>query len=372
MPSVGLISDPDFPNQVTEWLAQRLPDQLTEHLGAEQEWTVQTVCDPVTAGRASGAEILQATEQLRDEHGWDYAVCVSDLPLRFDDRPVLADVGVDAGVGLISLPALGGVQPHRRAQQMVVQVLDELIGATEQSRERGHTQRRRGLHSWLTNLLAPIRRETPQRDHVGIRYRGTRRRGRVRLLSGMLRSNTPWRLVLGMSGALAAAVAASAFGLVSSTVWQIGDVLSTGHRIAVIVAVIALMTGWLILGHNLWEHTSQSHDREQRRLYNTSTVLTVGIGVACFFAALFVINLGAGALLITPDLLSSKLGHPSSVTDYLDLAWATSCMGVAAGALGSGLEDDAAVRQAAYGYRESQRRSAHQDESPTRNTPEQT
>lgn len=39
--------------------------------------------------------------------------------------------------------------------------------------------------------------------------------------------NRPWRLVLGLPGALAAAVATAAFGLVSSPVWQISAAMGT-------------------------------------------------------------------------------------------------------------------------------------------------
>lgn len=362
MPRVGVLCDPDFPEYVAKRLAESVPGRLGEQLGDDREWSLEVVCDPVAAGRSNAQEILQAARDQRQRNDWDYAVCLTDLPLRFEGSPVLADIGVDEGIGVVSLPALGGVQPLRRAQQMVVQVLDEILGATEQSQQRPYTQRRRGLHSTLTELLAPIRRENPDRDEIGIRYRATRKRGRVRLLSGMVRSNSPWRLVLGMSSALAAALATSAFGLSSSTIWQISYQLDVGRQIVAALASIALLVFWLITAHQLWEKPHQAHDRELRVLYNTSTVLTLALGVGCLYAALFAINFVVAYFLVPSSLLASSV-QSSAITigTYATLAWGFTTMGVVAGALGSSLESDQAVRQAAYGYRESQRRAAHQE-----------
>ncbi|NHD18148.1 MULTISPECIES: hypothetical protein [unclassified Actinopolyspora] len=365
MPRLGLISDPDSPDHVARALAQQLPEQLEEHIGGS-EWVVEVVCDPVVAGRSKGKEILDAVENQRTAQRWDYAIGVTDLPLRTSSRPVLANIGGEhPRVGLVSLPALGGLQPRRRARQMMLQAVDEILRATEESRgtesaEEQPRKRRRGLHSALTELLAPIRREEPEGTAISVRYRATKWRGRARLLSGMVRSNTPWRLVLGMSGAVAASLASSVFGLTSSTVWQIGDMLGPVRRGVVVAGVIALMTAWLILTHRLWEKPQHSHDREQRVLYNASTATTVTIGVGVLYIALFLVNLALASLLIDPQLLGSKLGGTTSFGDYLGLAWGAASMGVAAGALGSGLEDDATVRRAAYGYREAQRRESQQ------------
>ncbi|MBA8826645.1 hypothetical protein FHX42_004024 [Saccharopolyspora lacisalsi] len=366
MVRLGLISDPDFPEEIAQYLARVLPDQLPEQLNDDREWSVEVLRDPVAAGRRSGGEILRAAREQSLHREWDYAICVTDLPLRFDNHPVLADVGVEACVGLMSLPALGGVQPYRRARQVVIQILDEILGATEESRELPTQQRRRGLHSLLTEVLGPIRREVPNREEIGVRYRATRKRGRLRLLSGMVRSNTPWRLVFGMSGALAASLAISAFGLTSSTVWQIGDALGAWRRGVIVLGVLALMCTWLILSHKLWDKRNQTVDREQAVLYNVSTAATLGVGVSCLYLSLLVFNIIAALLLIEPELLASKLGHPVGFAHYLGLAWASATMGVAAGALGSGLENDATVRQAAYGYREAQRRRIEQEREKQR------
>lgn len=350
MTRLGIICDPDFPNQVADNLAARLPDDLPQHLGDDESYSVEVVRDPLAAGRRTSEDILAATSRYREDRGWDYAVCLTDLPLRFDGRPVLADVGIAHQVGVISLPALGGMRPNLRARQTLLHILRDITGRPQPNPED---------RSRLPRSLSSIRRESLDRDHIGVRYRATRKQGRLRLLTGMVRSNTPWRLVLGMSSALAAALATSAFGMVSSVVWQIGDLLSPWRKILVTVAVLALMVGWIIIAYRLWERSRNARDREQALLYNTSTVLTLSIGVGCLYLGLLGANFAAGLLLINPTLMVSKLGHPVGLIDYLQLAWTATSMGVAAGALGSGLEDDATVRQAAYGYREAQRRAQH-------------
>ncbi|GAB3555292.1 hypothetical protein J2S53_003934 [Actinopolyspora lacussalsi] len=352
MASLGLVSDPDFPSHIAGSLGGDLPGLLDEQFDEESEWSVDVVRDPVAAGRSSGKEILDATERQRKLHGWDYAVAVTDLPLRKSGHPVLADIGSEhERVGVISLPSLGGLQPQRRARQLLISVLGELNGS-----ERTDS----GLQSGTTELLGPIRREGADSEAIAVRYRSTRRRGKLRLLSGMVRSNTPWRLVLGMSGALAAALGTSIFMLTSSTIWQMADMLGPWRRGVVLVVSVTVMTGWLIITHSLWEKPRYTADREQRMLYNSSTILTIMIGVGCLYVVLFAFNLAASLFLIDPELLSSTLGGTAGISNYLGLTWLVTSMGVTAGALGSGLEDDATVRRAAYGYREAQRRANQQ------------
>jgi uncharacterized protein (DUF2267 family) len=354
---VGLVTDPDFPKLVAESVAQRLPEYLSD----EWNWEIEVEVDPVTAGKGSTHDILRATRGWLEHHGWNYAICLTDLPVRVDNRPVLAEIDIDLRAGMVSLPALGGSQPYRRTRQVMTQLLDELTHPTEHTASHKRNGRLHGLKSTLTNLLAPIRRVVTNEDNeIDVRYSATKKRGRMRLLSGMVRTNRPWRLIFGLSSALAAAIATSAFGLSSSTIWQISDQLGPLRQVAAAVVSVGVLVFWLIAAHHLWERPSENGpDREQAALYNTSTALTLTVGVGILYIGLFLINLAIAGLLVPGSLLTSMLGRPASLVQYLTLAWGFTTMGMVAGALGSSLETDDAVRQAAYGYREEQRRAEY-------------
>jgi hypothetical protein len=347
---LGLVADPDMPERVTRRLARDLPELLSDE---ELSWAVEVDVDPVTAGRHNTRDILASTRERMDHHHWDLAICLTDLPVRANGRPVVAEADLDRDVAVVSLPALGGTQVYRRSKQVMLQMVDELTG------REGGGENRYGLDSTLSRLLAPVQRQEHDGEHeADVRYTTTRRRGRLRLLSGMVRSNEPAQLVFGLRSALAAAVATSAFGLSSSTIWQIGDQLGAFRQVIAAVLSVALLVGWMILAHGLWEkrRDNSENDRDQVLLYNTSTVATLTIGIGVMYLGLFVINLVVALFLVPPNLLASSLGHPADFTRYLALAWGFTTMGVVAGALGSSLESDQAVRQAAYGYREEQRR----------------
>lgn len=352
---LGLVTDPDMPTQVGSRLASGLTDLLSERTG--DDWTVEVVSDPVTAGEADTQQILMAVTNYVSEREWGYAICLTDLPLLLQRRVLVADASTQRQVALVSLPALGGLQPYRRMRQMLTQLLDDLLAPQEDQQSdstEGHQTSR------LTMTMAPIQRMSPPGEDIDVRYTASRVRGWVRLVTGMVRTNRPSSLIFGLSSALAAAVAASAFGLSSTTIWQIGDRLGPIRQTVVGVAAVALLVGWLIASHGLWEHNKQrpaGHRRRLAVLYNASTVATLTIGVGCMYVGLFAVNVGVAWFLVTPDLLASTLGHPARVDSYLSLAWGFTSMGVIAGALGSSLESDQAVRQAAYGYREEQRRS---------------
>ncbi|MER7014629.1 5,10-methylene-tetrahydrofolate dehydrogenase [Saccharopolyspora sp. NPDC000359] len=342
---LGLVTDPDMPTQVGQRTAERTTDWLSRR--TNERWTIEVHCDPLTAGHNTSEDLLDSVDAHRRERNWDLAICLTDLPLLLERRPLLADVSTKRRVALVSLPALGALRTYHRTYQMMTRLLEDL--------RQDSTERR--------PPVGPVHRV--QHDGpVDIRYTTARVRGWLRLVSGMVRANRPWQLVWGLSSALAAALAAAGFGLFTSTVWQLGDVLSPLRALTTTVFALALMTVWLIAAHGLWERVGRGAVRDRRLavLYNTSTITTLSLGVACLYAVVYVVSLTGALALIDASVLGKMLGHPADGAAYARLAWMVASMAMIAGALGSSLETDAAVRQAAYGYREERRRAQHAKE----------
>ncbi|KMS82751.1 hypothetical protein ACZ91_56910 [Streptomyces regensis] len=345
---IGVVADPDLPVDAGSLIADELTQWLGDRTG--EDWQVQVVSDPIAAGAAETSELFEALEQYRDREQWRYAICVTDLPLLLQSRPLLAECSRERGLAVVSMPALGF--RHRKPLRQISEVL-----VRELLQEHRDTDQ-------VTESSPAVARADIDDEGSEVRYPLSRFLGWPRVLWGMVLSNRPWRVIFGLSSALAAALATSAFGLSSTTIWEIGYLLPPGSRILGGVLSVAVLTTWLILGHGLWERSKNREGsfRKLVPLYNTTTVLTVLTGVVMLYVVLFAVNFGLAEFLVPPELLTSTLGSSSDVTVYLTLAWGFTSMGMLAGAVGSSLESDEVVRQVAYGYRERARRRERNEE----------
>ena len=348
---LGLLAAPGLPTEIAEELAADLPALLAEHVTDAVSWRVPVVTEPEVTQLTSGVDAIDLGRERMLRHGWDLAVCVTDAPLRVERRPIVADASATHGVALISLPALGAMQTRRRARDAVIRLVDGLVG---ESLETGHgvAGRRVRVGRRLAELAAPIRAvEAPDVDDVDLRFVAAVARGNLRLLTGMIRANRPWRLIVRLSRALAAAAAAMALALVTSDLWKLSDALDWIRLLALMVLSVGATVLWLIVSHRLWERPRARASREQTVLFNVATTLTLLLGVAFLYAALFAMTFLGAALVIDSGVMAQALGHDASIGDYAALAWMASSLGTIAGGLGAGLESDEAVREAAYGYR---------------------
>lgn len=348
---VGLLSDPDYPAELADVLSAELPDLLARQADSEVRWDIRIDTDPITACVHDATEVLAAAEDQRRREGWDYAVYLTDLPMRTGWRPIVADVSRSRGVAALSLPSLGGLRLYRRVQRAVLRLIAELAGTTSTApRQAGWWHGSR-----VAEALHPVQRVRPDDAGVDDRFAASRIRGRAHLLAGMVRSNRPWRLVFGMARTMAAVLATSAFFLVSSTPWLMSAGMSAARLATATLVVVAVMVAWIIGYHRIWEHTRNRSDREEAWLYNSATVITLSLGVLTMYAGVFLANFLAAQFTIDEQVLASVVGHRVDITHYLALAWLATSAATIAGALGSGLESERTVRQAAYGYRERQR-----------------
>jgi hypothetical protein len=347
---VGLLSDPDLPAELAERLAGELPELLAERLNDQLSWRILVLSERFDL--ADEERMLAVARERRAREGWDLVVCLTDLPRRSGLRPIAAEASLTDRVALASLPALGARQLYQRVREMVIGLVEELyrehLELPQAGQEHPSTRRPR--------LVASTRRVAASDAGVDVRFVLPGIRGQARLLAGMVRANRPWRLITGLSGSLAAALAAGAIAVVTSDIWQLADSLGPLRLTAATVCSIATMVAWLIIDHELWERPGGRLARDRARLFNMATVLTVTLGVGCLYVALLATTLAAEWVLVTGELLSQNLRHPVGWPDYVTIAWLASSIATVGGALGSGLESDQAVRAAAYGYRQQERR----------------
>lgn len=352
---IGLLTDPDTPTEVANELADQLSPLLSDYVDGEVVWDVRTMTHPITASVQDPEQVLDAVADHAAEAGWDMGVYLTDLPIQHGSRPILADIDHDRHVAGLSLPGFGAVRQHEKVRNAVVRLVADLAGVADAGLDReehrpGHLGRALGRRLERINAV-----ESDEGRHTK-RYVTTRGSGRVRLLLGMVRTNEPWKLVLGMRTALAAVIGTSAYLTINSTIWLLATRLGAPKLTLTIVASVALMVAWIIGAHHLWERAQDEDDREEVWLFNVSTVLTLSIGVLVMTAAVYVATLLASLFFLEPSVFAQYLGRPPTWSDHLLLSWLATGLATVAGALGSGLDSEEAVRRAAYGYRERQRR----------------
>jgi uncharacterized membrane protein len=322
---LGLLVAPGLPEEVSSGIADDLAEDLREAHGAFG-WRTEFVVDRLAVPPAETTQLVEAARRALLERGWDFTVVVTDLPLRHGSRPVSRHVSRTHGVALVSLPALGALHLKRRLRRVLRELAGELVGAGSSLREIAADAEDGSRFPYVPTVIF----------------------GHLRLLAGMVRANRPWRLAERLYGVLAAAFAAGAYGIVASDMWRLSAALSWWRLLAMCLASLAVTIVAVIVAHELWERAPDSRARAQVLLFNVTTVITVTIGIASLYAALFVLVLANAVLVITVPVLADALGRDASARDYVTLAWFAASFATVAGALGTVLESDTAVREAAY------------------------
>lgn len=319
---VGLVADPASPTEV----ARRMSDLQPPGAGREA-WDIEIVSESFTTDCEDVDTALARLRDQANQHEWDLLVGLTELPLRDDDgQYLLTKTDPQRLTAVLSLPALGGLRMHARARHAV------------------------------RSLVSGMAESAARDDH---RVALPRLGGRWRLLLGMVLANRPWLLVPGLKSALVAALATGAVATVNSTVWLLAGSLSWWRLVVATIASIALIVGWLVVDGELWdrpEHNSAAA-RERSRLYNTSTLLTLTIGVLICYLALYVVNLAWALFVLDPGVMGRYLHTSIGYGDLFVLSWFVASAATVGGALGSSLESDEAIRAAAYSKREEERRN---------------
>ena len=360
--TLGLIPAPDIPEKIARELASKLPELLTDRVDGDVSWEVAVVVDPLTGTDREAPEILDVCRERRLSEGWDLALCLTDLPVYRSGTLVVADVSTKRGVAGLSLPALGAIRLRPKAQELILQLVQELYEKTKEPGADDPPAR----DSQPRGSVASVRRvDLPDEDmkamDVDARFAAPGALGHLRLWSGMVLANRPWKMLPAFKGAIAAAFATGAYVLVITTLWLLADAVGFWRLLALMVAAIVAMVAWIIVAHHLWERPEDPQQRRWAPLYNGVSVLTVGSAVLLAYAILFALIFVAAWVFVPGGYFQSILKHPVGLGEYLTLAWLGTSLATVAGALGASLEDEERVHAASYGYR--QRRRHEVDES---------
>jgi hypothetical protein len=360
---VALLADPYAPTEIARRMAQVLPTRLADKSGRGRRFDVEVISEPFTSGTEDPPTLMGRIIDRANAESWDVVVALTELPLHSHGRKLVVDLSHEHSSALLSLPALGGLRLQTRTRRAVEDVVLGLAGPRAAEPE-GPLQRQPRLGRFVSRL-APIHPgPVGEEETADLRYIVTGLPGHLRVLAGMVRANRPWRLVPGLSSAFAAALATGAIATVNSTIWNLAESLGALRLVIAMVGSVALMIGWLIVDAHLWHRSTEvSREAKQKaRLYNGSTIITIGIGVLVCYAGLFVINLMWALFIISDRVFASMTRSPVHATEYLTLSWLVASVATVGGALGSGLESDEAIRAAAYSKREQERRHMLQED----------
>src|ERR671919_816630 len=359
---LGLIPAPDIPEKIAWELASKLPELLTNRVDGDVSWEVAVVVDPLTGTDREAPEILDVCRERRLSEGWDLGLCLTDLPVYRSGTLVVADVSTKRGVAGLSLPALGAIRLRPKAQELTLQLVQELY---EKTKEPGADDLpARG--SQPRGSVGSFRRvDLPDEDmkamDIDSRFSSPGALGHLRLWSGMVLANRPWKMLPAFKGAIAAAFATGAYALVITTLWLLADSVGWARLLLLMVTALVAMVGWIIVAHHLWERPAQREQRKWATLYNGVTVLTISTAVLSAYAILFALIFVAAWVFVPGTYFQSILKHPVGLGEYLSLAWLATSLATVAGAIGASLEHEETVRAASYGYRQRRRHEGHED-----------
>src|SRR5918997_4061344 len=344
--AIGLLVGHDDHDDA-ESLAEELPHVLGERVDGGATWRTE-LCETEPAdSAASSGELIAAVRRRLLTHGWQMGVGLTRLPLHDHRRPVATHASASHGVGLISIPALGAVHRDERLREAAVEVVGGLLG----ERAAGHAVDANGRDRRMRQRSAELssRIETADAEREGwLRFTGAVVRSNVRLIAGMIRANRPMLVMAGLSRSATAALGTGAYALTSSSIWTVAHQSTWARLIAVAALAMALSLGALVIAQGLWERAHDARARERVVLFNVLTVATLVIGIATLYLALFAILVLAAVIAIPPSAFEQQIGVAPSVGEFARLAWVAASVATVGGALGSLVESDEAVRDAAY------------------------
>lgn len=393
---VGIIAAPERSADIISCLIDRLPEKFSTTIDNKIEWEVASVVDTLTGAAETAHDILYNAASIKQLKEWDFAICLTDLPIFHNNKIVAADISFTYQVAQISLPSYGWPPMQTRISRTITRLISEMYAYNQikqaqsvekQSRINTRHKRVKQLNKLSFRQRFPVmfihrqnnpyihkdkntessyNEEKDEHHHSDTDNEPNSARidvrfliypkviGLLRIIIGMTFANNPFKIMSSFKSVIAIAFTTGAFALIFPTIWVWGQAFSPTRLSFMMIAAILGLVVWLIAVHHLWEGPSSRNKALIRRLYNLTTFSTLIIDVAAYYVVLYVLFFIASAIFIPPDYLETVIPKSNDPTfiSYMRVAWIEASIATIVSAMGAGLEDDQKIRNMAYGYRQ--------------------
>ncbi|GEP85198.1 Uncharacterised protein [Staphylococcus piscifermentans] len=369
---VGIVAAPGIANKLSHKMVDALPDLLSKYISSQYKWKIEVIVNALTGSAEEADKAYQKTEDYLDRYNWNYIISLTDLPLFHDNEAVIAvDINEENGASMISIPAYGWRPLTKRLEKTIITVIHEInlqfSDHAKDDNEKDDEERQKEYRNIFPfSNLRKIRTYADETHTMHIRYIvASKISGNLRLLSGMTFANNPLRLMQSMNSVIAIAFTTGASGMIFSTMWQLGNTFTAERLTVLSLFAIIGMIAWIILAHNLWESTRYSQNRKITRLYNMTTLMTLGTSVLIYYIVLMLLYIIAALILLPSGFLGRQLElkHAAPFSLYIFIAWFAASISTIAGAIGAGMRNEKLVRESTYGSRQQMRKALSKEKS---------
>ncbi|KOR13133.1 hypothetical protein AMC75_07755 [Staphylococcus carnosus] len=367
---VGIIAAPGFPERLSKKVIESLPSILNRELDTDAEWYFHVTTDPLIGSAEDVNKSLDAAQNVKQEHNWDYGIVVTDLPIVSNRRIIVGNLDETHSTALISLPALGWIGLRKKLKQCLLYFSESIYRSQHQDEEQ---QQRKLNLSWITRIKLEKATfdqkqdndmETASEQEDGDETSRSHTTTRfilnpliiswIFLLLGMTRANEPWKEIPNFKKIISLSFATATYLTIFSTPWQMSIEFSNLRFLLITILAISGMALWIMYAHGLWEASTSLTTRTYRTVYNITTVLTLLIIIAISYIILFALLMISVALFVPNDLYNMMTSNQGirSWGQFLYLTWFLTSLGFLAGALGASVENEDKIRDMTYSYRQ--------------------
>ena len=354
---IGLVVAPGVTEKLAQSLIDDIPNILSEQDNHQRDWKVDLVVDPLTGFAESVEEIFKKIQDYHNKREWDYVVGITDLPMFYHQNVLALDINKKNGAAIFSYPAFGWRPVKNRFKHAIVTIINELhyserahIGYDDNNRVKKEINKQ-----FPFSRIEKTEVHLKETGNNHLRYlSNSRSLGMIRLVSGMTFANNPLNMMASLSNIVAIAFTTGAFGLIFSTMWNMGLDFSVWRLFGISIMAILGMLVWIMVSHGLWESTKKAKHKRIVMLYNLTTIMTLFIAIVIYYMILYSLFLIAELVLLPPGFLGQQVGleGPASVQLYLSIPWFATSISTVAGAIGAGLLNDQLIKESTYGYRQ--------------------